>query len=394
HHAPRTTHHNSSFILHLSSFILHLIFPIALAFSLTRLVAIEGGLQGRQLLPALGSMAIVIIWGWWVLTPERWRWPVLTGLSLVLFGLAVWLPYGVVAPEYIPKPLIAEAGLPPDLPRLNLTYRDEMKLIGVKLGADRVYPGERVPVTAYWQALKPLETNYSVFVHLVGRGYQNVGQFNTYPGLGLRPTRTLEPGQIVADTYPVLVEGGSQAPARLLVNIGLYDFNEAGRPGIQAVAADGKPASSTIGQLKLLPREWPPIPISPPRAEFNDNIKLSDYAIENCDRQTTACQITFTWLASGKPSTDYTVFIQLWRNGEKVSGFDAQPLSGDYPTSLWEKGEIIFDPHALDLSAVPSGEYQILAGLYNFNTGNRLPASAASAPLPDNALSLGVLQIK
>src|SRR5690606_18861232 len=31
--------------------LLHLLFPVALAFSLTRLVATEGGLQGRQLLP-------------------------------------------------------------------------------------------------------------------------------------------------------------------------------------------------------------------------------------------------------------------------------------------------------------------------------------------------------
>jgi len=54
--------HPPSPILH--SLLLHLVFPIALAFSLTRLVAVEGGLQGRQLLPALGSIAIVIIWGW------------------------------------------------------------------------------------------------------------------------------------------------------------------------------------------------------------------------------------------------------------------------------------------------------------------------------------------
>jgi hypothetical protein len=377
-----------------SSFLLHLLFPLALAFSLTRLVAVEGGLQGRQLLPALGSIAIIIIGGWWVLTPDRLRLPLMAFLIAVLFGLAAWLPFGVMAPEYIPKPLLTAANLPADLPRLNLSYQDEMKLIGVKIGANLVHPGERVPVTAYWQALKPMATNYSVFVHLIGRSYQNVGQFNTYPGLGLRPTRTLEPGQIVADTYPVLVEGGAAAPTRLLVNIGLFDFNEPGRPGLQAIAPDGQPAPSTVGQLKLAPVEWPPIPTTSPIAEFNDNIRLSNYSIENCQTQTAACQITFEWLALAKPSTDYTVFIQLWRNGEKVTGFDAQPLSGDYPTSLWDKNELILDLHSLNLSTVPPGEYQILAGLYNFNTGDRLSASTEGAVLPDSAVNLGTVQIK
>ncbi len=246
--------------------ILHLIFPIALAFSLTRLVATEGGLQGRQLLPALGSIAIVVMWGWWVLIPIRLRMPVTTVLLVILFGISAWLPYGVVTPEYIPQPTLTEADLPTDLPRLDWTYggNDEIRLIGVKIGAEVVRPGDRIPVTAFWQALKPMETDYSVFVHLIGRGYTNVGQFNSYPGLGLRPTSTLQPGQIVADTYPVLVNGGSEAPTRLLVNLGLFNFDEPGRPGLTPTGPDdSEPASPTVGQLKLIPTEWPQ-PSAPP----------------------------------------------------------------------------------------------------------------------------------
>ncbi len=383
--------------------LLHLVFPVALAFSLTRLVAIEGGWQGRQLLPALGSIAIIIIWGWWALSPTRLRLPILAALIAVMFGLAAWLPFGVMAPEYVPRPLLTEADLPADLSRLNLTYRGEMKLIGVKIGAVAIRPGERVPVTAYWQALKPMTTNYSVFVHLIGRGYQNIGQFNTYPGLGLRPTRTLEPGQIVTDTYPVQVEGGAIAPTRLLVNLGLFNFNEPGRPGLAATAPDGQPASSSVGQLKLIPAAWPPRPSTSPLAEFgepqNENaspIWLSEAALSGCQNQTDTCAITFTWLVQAKPAADYTIFIQLWPDApeQKFIGFDSPPLSGDYPTSLWDAGEVILDRHDLDLATVPPGAYRILAGLYNFTTGQRLPTSAAGTPLPDYAVNLGTLQLK
>jgi hypothetical protein len=399
---PRTTNHvspltflNSSFILPPSSFpiLLHLVFPLALAFSLTRLVATEGGMQGRQLLPALGSMAIIIVWGWWMLTPPRLRLPIMSILTAIVLGLALWLPFGTVAPAYIPKPLLTEADLPADLPRLDLAYNDEMKLIGVKIEAKEVHPGERVPVTAYWQALKPMTTNYSVFVHLIGRDYTNVGQMNTYPGLGLRPTTTLEPDQIVVDTYPVLVNGGSEAPTRLLVNLGLFDFNEPGRPGIQPMAPDGNPALPTVGQLKLVPCQWPIYEDTPPIAEFADHIWLLDYTIENCQSSSNDCQIIFKWLPQGRPSTDYTIFIQLWRDNE-FTGFDTPPLNNDYPTTLWDFGEVIIDPHPLDLSTLSPGEYQILSGLYNFATGERLAVTVEGTPMPDDAIDLGTIQIK
>ena len=392
----KTTPHPTSHIPYpISPFIIHFVFPIAVAFSLTRLVALEGGLQGRQLLPALGSIGILIMWGWWVLVPARIHLPVAGLLLATLLGLALWLPYGVVAREYASRPLLTEADLPPDLSRLDLTYNNEMKLIGVEIGVDKVRPGERVPVNVYWQALRSMTTNYSVFVHLVGRNHQNVGQLNTYPGLGLHPTTTLQPGQIIVDTYPVLVNGGSEAPTRLLVNVGLFDFNEPGRPGIQPISKDGNPTSPTVGQIKLIPVEWPPPSSTSPVAEFADNIQLNNYNIGGCTTPDGPCTITLTWLAQGQPTIDYTIFIQLWHNDEQVAGFDAPPLDNDYPTTLWSAQEIIIDPHALDLSTISSGEYQILAGLYNFTTGERLPVHTFDGtPWQDYAVNLGEISIR
>jgi hypothetical protein len=368
-----------------------------LAFSLTRLVAIEGGLQGRQLLPALGSIAILIVTGWWVLTPSRWRGPVLGLLATILLALALWLPYSLVAEAYLPPPALTESELPSDLSRLDWVYNEEIKLIGVTLGAEVVQPGQRVPVTAYWQALRPLERNYSVFVHLIGRGYENVGQFNTYPGLGLHPTSTLLPGQIIADTYPVLVNGGSEVPTRLLVNIGLFDFQEAGRPGILPTTSAGSVSSPTIGQLKLIPTQWPTIPDEPPLAQFADQIWLTAYHFEGCQTSTSPCQLTFEWLAQAPPAANYTVFIQLWPltpAPEQFYGFDGPPLQNDYPTSLWASGEVIHDPQSLDLANVPPGTYQVLVGWYQPETGQRLAASTAGEALANQAVDLGRLSLK
>jgi hypothetical protein len=367
---------------------------VTLAFSLTRLVATEGGLQGRQLLPALGSIAIVVIWGWWTLSPDRRRLPVTAGLLASLLAVALWLPFAVVAPAYIPAPPLAESELPADLERLDWDYNHDIRLLGVKIGTEVVRPGERLPVTAYWQALRPMTTDYSVFVHLIGRGYTNVGQFNSYPGLGLRPTSTLQPGQIIVDTYPVQVNGGTAAPTRLLVNLGLFDFNQPGRSGLPPTTTAGEPVNSpTVGQSKLIPAAWPTAHPGPPLVEFADNVELNYFSMNDCEAQTSSCQITFEWLPRGRPSADYTVFIQLWQADQLVAGFDAPPLAGDYPTGLWDAGEVIIDPHILDLAAVPPGSYRVLAGLYNFTTGDRLPASQNGAPLPNFAIDLGPVQI-
>ena len=129
-------------------------------------------------------------------------------------------------------------------------------------------------------------------------------------------------------------------------------------------------------------------------AEFGDNIWLVDYAVIGCQFRVHTCEITFPWLAQGKPLTDYTIFIQLWQSGKKITGFDAPPLAGDYPTGLWASGEVILDPHDLDLSTLPPGEYRILAGLYNFTSGERLSASLAGTPLPDYAVNLGMLNLE
>ena len=113
-----------------------------------------------------------------------------------------------------------------------------------------------------------------------------------------------------------------------------------------------------------------------------------------CDLRLATCDLTLYWQPTARPSADYTVFIQLWQNGELTAGFDSPPLNNDYPTSLWQAGEVIIDPHSLDLSTVPPGNYEILAGLYDFATGERLPATSQDTALPNYAVNLAVLQVE
>ncbi len=104
--------------------------------------------------------------------------------------------------------------------------------------------------------------------------------------------------------------------------------------------------------------------------------------------------MTLHWGVDAPPQQDYTVFIQLWQDGRQVAGFDGPPFTGDLPTTYWRPEQNLKDVHLLDLSQVPPGNYRLLVGLYNPQTGERLPAFAVGGtPLPDYAVDLGPITV-
>jgi hypothetical protein len=57
---------------------------------------------------------------------------------------------------------------------------------------------------------------------------------------------------------------------------------------------------------------------------------------------------------------------------------DHLPVGGAYPTSFWDAGDIIHDSHRLTLrDTAASGAGTLLIGMYNPETGIRLPAYKA-----------------
>jgi hypothetical protein len=84
--------------------------------------------------------------------------------------------------------------------------------------------------------------------------------------------------------------------------------------------------------------------------------------------------VTLTWHAAEAVPTDYTVFLHLRdAAGQLVAQADGPPLGGWYPTSWWTAGEQVTDEHTFALPAgITSGEYRLVAGLYDPATGARL----------------------
>jgi hypothetical protein len=351
--------------------------------------------QGRLLYPAIAAISALGLLGlvWWL--PPPWQKVVAAGCTLSLLVFAAIAPLRYIAPAYAKPPLLTEQDLPPDVQPLNFSYDGKMHLLGYQLPSQTIRPAENLPLILYWQMLAPTRLDYSLFVHVLGRQRQVVGQVDTYPGGGHWPTSLLAPGVIIADHYAIPIAPAAEtehAPTRLLLLAGIYDYRQPGRPGQPATNAAGQPIEPVIASLKLIPWQWPNPPRLDPPIEFTNQITLLSYQVAP-DHST----VTLNWQANADLDTDYTVFLQLWGDtttgAAQVRGFDSPPVQNDYPTSLWAAGEIIVDTHRLDLTGLPAADYELLAGLYNPTTGDRLPALVAGQPLPDYAVNLGQLQV-
>lgn len=106
-------------------------------------------------------------------------------------------------------------------------------------------PGSSVPVTVTWQAMQPMATAYTGFVHLVDAHGTIVAQDDHEPRLGEAPTTRWVTGEVVEDRYLVHLPD-DLPPGLYQFEIGLYD---AGQPGLPRLRTSDGRDSIVIGPL-------------------------------------------------------------------------------------------------------------------------------------------------
>ena len=107
--------------------------------------------------------------------------------------------------------------------------------------------------------------------------------------------------------------------------------------------------------------------------------------------------IQLGWQAESTPDFDYTLFIHLLdQQGEKIAQVDDQPRDawGPRPMTSWRAGQVVVDEHSLAIPAdLPAGDYTLILGLYNWQTGDRLPVTGVDAR-PDETVHLLDVRVK
>ncbi len=341
---------------------------------------ISPAFQGRLMFPALGAINILLAVGLLAWVKPAWQSRATSVLAGMLLLTAVFLPWTIIRPAYAyPEPLTAvpaSAQIPP----ITYTAPDgAIELIGVDMSAGQnvTLGGGPVTVTLYWRTAQPVTTDYISSVHLLGRNYESVGQIDRHPASGQIPTSRWHAGDIYRDEYWIFVADTAVAPAQLWLSPNLY--NPATGKTLPASSREGvlldPPLVGERIRLAALPEEKQP-PHDQSNVPFAEGITLTGYETShNAIIPGATIPLTLTWQANEIPSQDYTVFVQLLDSDRQwVAGADAPPINNFYPTSFWQPGDTIEDVHWLTIPArLPPGEYPVLIGLYEPDSGIRLP---------------------
>jgi hypothetical protein len=345
---------------------------------------------GRYLFPALPAIALLLFAGLAAWLPRRRHTLLAIGTTVAMLTLGIVALVFFLAPAYARPPIYEAAAAPEPECRLDWVYlengRPFARLLGYNLSKDEVEPGGTLRVVLYWEVLEKTETNYVLFAQLFGRHAATVGQRDTYTGLGHYPTSFWKAGQVIADEVLIPVASDALGPTKLRLDVGLYRRGDGER--LPVVDAAGDPVgAATVGWLKLnAVKELPPPKVSTDY-RFGDGIALVGYDLERDDE---GARLILHWASLAPVDQDYTVFVHLvGPDGELAAQADGPPTGGDYPTSMWEFGEIIFDERSIPTKNLLAGTYRLRLGMYLLETGGRLPALDTSGErLPDDVVEL------
>jgi hypothetical protein len=243
---------------------------------------------------------------------------------------------------------------------------DAVALAGYDRSPRSPRPGEALQVSLYWEALRPLETEYHTFVHLVDAEGKLMAQSDRQPGGVYYPTTLWRPGERLRDDH--LLTLPADAPEglyRLLV--GMYALS-----GDGTLEPLGEPVVAGLVAVKTGVQTEPGDIRHPAGANFGDQIELLGYDAAAGEG---TLAVTLHWRSVQPAAANYTVFVHLLdASGQTVAQHDGQPQGGAYPTSVWDVGEVVVDEHVLPLPpGLLPGDYRLRVGLYLVETGERLP---------------------
>jgi hypothetical protein len=157
-------------------------------------------------------------------------------VEVILYDLhnSVWVEPdggpGLLGPMEIPR------GAHPPVEALDIEYPvdanlgGQVKLLGYTIESG-FRPGDGIHLTLFWNALRKMEKDYTVFVHLVDKGGNIWGQKDNPPVDGFYPTTQWEEGEIVRDQYDLIISPDTQ-PGDYWLEVGMYLAETGGRLAI------------------------------------------------------------------------------------------------------------------------------------------------------------------
>jgi hypothetical protein len=299
-------------------------------------------------------------------------------LSYRLGTLTVW---PVSDPARLMDRLAALPGSPVEL-------TPALRLAGSSFQTDRpLLTGTSLQGVIYWQALAPPEDNLAADYVLVSTAGTASPLAQAVPlGGADYPASHWRTNEIVADylslSIPPTTAGGKYW-------LGLRLSGSAGQT-LQETPLAEVTVESWERSFEL------PAEVRPLSWQVGDSLKLVGARWPETASPGEPLPVQLFWQAEQESQSQLIAFVHLLdETGKLVSQHDSAPGQGQRPVAGWQKQEIVADTHELQLPAeMMPGRYRLIAGMYEANSGQRLPALR----LPDgdrkDVIALGQVEIR
>ena len=138
--------------------------------------------------------------------------------------------------------------------RVDASFSDQAELLGYDVetpsgkGLGGVKRGEELTITLHWRARKRMPESYTVFLHFVDKQGRMVGQSDSPPVSGQRPTSSWAQGEVVSERRVVRVPVDTPV-VEAVIKVGLYALTTGQRLSVSTAAGpqpDGQVELKTL----------------------------------------------------------------------------------------------------------------------------------------------------
>lgn len=129
--------------------------------------------------------------------------------------------------------------------------------------------------------------------------------------------------------------------------------------------------------------------MTPLDANIGDTVRVLGYTLSTqSPHPGEELDVTVYWLPQSRTDIPYSVFVHVYAPSlGSITQIDTYPGLGNYATTVWDAGWVFVDTYRLsvpeDAPAVEGAK--ILLGLYDEQSGQRLPVTGANAGAPEEA---------
>jgi len=255
----------------------------------------------------------------------------------------------------------------------NLDHK--LTFLGWASSRRQARPGGRIHLSLWWQAQGQLERDYALSIFLADEGGDRFGEIRRQPLDGDYPTSRWEAREVVRDRFDYSIPPETP-PGRYSLLVQIFDA-ETGEY-LPLVGDQGDTIILSSVRVLERPREFAlPSPTYPLAVNIGDQVTFLGYDLESKEAKPGGeLHLVLYWQAQREMNTSYTVFTHLLDEGGRLWGQkDNPPQGGKYPTTGWLEGEVVRDEYEIPIPPdAPFGSYLLEVGMYEAETGVRLPA--------------------